>query len=152
LKIICIDDSGFFIKPDTALLRNNEPFWMPAGARVEGRKGRVVRIGRVAKCVNQKFAHRCYGEMGAAVDFMVRGAECEAAARAFDHSLAVSPAMVPCPPDAAIDSHIAHVTRFVTLKIGDLLFIPDGQWASVHAGDRIEVDVNGDKLLDFEIK
>jgi 2-keto-4-pentenoate hydratase/2-oxohepta-3-ene-1,7-dioic acid hydratase in catechol pathway len=151
MKIICIDDGGFFCKPDTALLRGNEPFWMPCG-EVVCRRGRVVRIGRVAKCVDERFAHRCYGEMGAAADFMMRDAECETAARAFDHSLAVSPTMVPCPRDAAIDRHIAHVTRFVTLKIGDLLFIPDEGWAPVRAGDRVEVSPNGEKLLDFEIK
>jgi hypothetical protein len=83
---------------------------------------------------------------------MMRGAECEAEARSFDHSFAVSPRFVPCSPNAAIDKHIAHVTRFVTLKIGDLLFVPGGEWETVHPGNNIEVGLNGEKLLDFEVK
>ncbi len=153
MKIICIDSGGFFCKPDTALLRNNEPFYIPEfGTGVVRRKGRVVRICRVAKCIGERFAHRCYDEAGAAVDFEVRGVECSTMARAFDHSFAVSPRFVPCGGDALIDKHIASVSRFMTLKIGDLLFIPDGEEKTTSAGERITVEPNGEKLLDFEVK
>lgn len=153
MKIICIDSSGFFCKPDTALLRNNEPFYMPDfGEDVEWRKGRVVRLNRLAKCVAERFAHRCYDEMGVAADFEVRGAECEAMARAFDHSFAIGLRFLPCESDAEIDKHIASVSRFVTLKIGDLLFVPDGEEGTAVEGERVTVELNGETLLDFEIK
>ncbi len=153
MKIICIDDNGFFCKPDTVLLRNNEPFYMPDfGNGVVWRKGRVVKLNRLAKCIGERFANRCYDEMGVAVEFMAQGVACEAMARAFDRSFAVGPRFLPAGGDAGVDRQIAFASRFVTLKIGDLLFIPDGEQRTATSGERITAELDGEKLLDFEIK
>ncbi len=154
MKIICMDGNGFFCKPDTALLRNDEPFYVPDfGDCVRWQKGRVVRIDRLAKCIEKRYAHRCYGEMGMAVEFVVQGVECESMARGFDRSFAVSPQFVPCAGDAEVDRSLAMVSQFVTLKIGDLLFVPTpGECGMAVQGGHITASLDGAVMLDFDIK
>ena len=52
-----------------------------------------------------------------------------------------------------VDDIIAYVSRFVTLKIGDLLFTgtPEGV-GPVSVGQHLEGYLEGDKLLDFYIR
>lgn len=117
MKIICIGrnyrehirefDNGepdgepmFFMKPDTALLRNNDTFWIPPFSReVHYETELVVKINRVGKCISEKFAHRYYDEVTLGIDFTARDLQREAMAaghpwekaKAFDHSAAVAP-------------------------------------------------------------
>ncbi|MFO7940888.1 MAG: fumarylacetoacetate hydrolase family protein, partial [Bacteroidales bacterium] len=48
---------------------------------------------------------------------------------------------------------IEHVSKFMTIKIGDLLFTgtPEGV-GPVKIGDRLTAYLEGEKMLDFEIK
>ncbi len=118
MKIICIgrnydehiaelNDGGtkpqqplYFMKPDTALLRNNDPFYIPSfSSDVHYECELVVKINRVTKCIDQKFASRCYSEVGLGIDFTARDLQREAIekglpweqCKAFDHSAALSP-------------------------------------------------------------
>ncbi len=118
MKIICIgrnyrehvaelNDGGtvpetplFFLKPDTALLRNNDPFYIPSfSQRMEYECELVVKINRVAKAIDKKFASRCYTDVGLGIDFTARDLQREAIAKGlpweqckgFDHSAALSP-------------------------------------------------------------
>lgn len=52
-----------------------------------------------------------------------------------------------------VDEIIAYVSEFMTLKIGDLIFTgtPVGVGA-VSVGDRLQANLEGIPLLDFEIK
>ena len=90
MKIICIGrnyrehirefDGGepderpvFFMKPDTALLRNNETFWIPPFSReVHYETELVVKINRTGKCIAERFAHRYYDEVTLGIDFTAR--------------------------------------------------------------------------------
>ena len=94
----------FFLKPDTALLRNNDPFYIPAFSNeVHYECELVVRITRLAKCIDQKFASRCYEEVGLGIDFTARDLQREAIAKGlpwelckgFDHSAALSNQFIP---------------------------------------------------------
>ena len=53
----------------------------------------------------------------------------------------------------SIDSIISYVSRFFSLRIGDLIFTgtPTGV-GPVKEGDRLEAELCGHKLLDFDIK
>ena len=53
----------------------------------------------------------------------------------------------------SVDKIIAYVSRFMTLKIGDIIFTgtPAGV-GKVKIGDRLEVFLEGEKMMDFEIK
>ncbi len=179
----------FFMKPDTALLRNNDPFYVPSfSSDLHYETELVVRICRVAKAIDERFAHRCYEEVGLGIDFTARDIQNDCVRRglpweickAFDHSAAVSPRFLRLADlgggvqslrfemslngeirqrgDAAkmihsVDRIIAHVSKFVTLKIGDLIFTgtPPGVGA-VHPGDHLRASLEDETLLDFDIR
>lgn len=121
MKIICIGknykehikefDGGavpeepiFFMKPDSALLRNNEPFYVPDfSERVDYETEVVVRICKVGKCIDRKFAHRYYDAVGLGIDFTARDLQRKAmaaglpwfAAKGFDRAATISTEFLP---------------------------------------------------------
>ena len=178
----------FFLKPDTALHRNNDPFYLPDFSNnLHYELELVVRINRVGKCIEERFAHRYYNEVGLGVDFTARDLQHKQSeaglpwevAKAFDHSAAISPEFFPiekieniqdlqfrCDLNGqpvqygatsdmifTIDRLISYVSKFVTLKIGDLLFTgtPAGVGA-LKIGDRLEGFLEEQKLIDIEIR
>lgn len=178
----------FFLKPDTALLRNNDPFYIPAFSNeVHYECELVVRITRLAKCMDVKFASRCYEEVGLGIDFTARDLQREAIAKGlpwelckgFDHSAALSNQFIPLAELGGdvqnlefemelngevrqhgltrdmlftVDEIIAHVSKYMTLRIGDLIFTgtPVGVGV-VKAGDNIKARLGGHELLNFDI-
>lgn len=207
MKIICIgrnyaqhiaelNDGGtapeepiFFLKPDTALLRNNDPFYIPSFSReVHYECELVVRIERVGRSVSERFAHRYYSSVGLGIDFTARDLQREAIAaglpweraKAFDRSAALSPEFIPLAElggdvhrlefslevngevrqrgDTSqmlfgVDRLIACVSRYMTLRTGDLLYTgtPAGV-GPVRPGDNLRATLAGRKLLDFDIR
>ncbi|MDE6711341.1 MAG: fumarylacetoacetate hydrolase family protein, partial [Alistipes sp.] len=94
----------WFLKPDTALLRNNDPFYIPAFSQeMHYECELVVRIDRVGRAIAEKFARRYYNEVGLGIDFTARDLQREAIAqglpweraKAFDRSAALSPRFIP---------------------------------------------------------
>lgn len=62
-----------FMKPDSALLRVNTPFYIPDFAsEFHYETEIVVKINRLGRAINQKFAHRYYAEIGIGIDFTAR--------------------------------------------------------------------------------
>ena len=122
MKIICIgrnyaehvaelNDGGripseplFFLKPDTAMLRNNDPFYIPDfSQQMDYECEVIVKINRVGKYIEKRFAHRYYDEVGLGIDFTARDLQRRAIAeglpwescKGFDHSAAISPQFLP---------------------------------------------------------
>ena len=63
----------FFLKPDTALLRNNDPFYIPAFSNeVHYECELVVRINKLGKNIAPRFAHRYYDAVTVGVDITAR--------------------------------------------------------------------------------
>ena len=179
----------WFLKPDTALLRNNDPFYIPAFTReVHYECELVVRICRVGRAISERFARRYYEEVGLGIDFTARDLQRRAIAeglpwepaKAFDHSAALSPAFVPLAElggdvqrlefeleingqtrqrgDTSemlftVDRLIASVSRYTTLRMGDLLFTgtPAGV-GPVQPGDNLRATLQGRELLNFDIR
>ena len=99
----CPPEPAWFLKPDTALLRNNDPFYIPAFSQeVHYECELVVRINRVGKGIAERFAHRYYDQVGLGIDFTARDLQRQAIAeglpwercKAFDRSAALSPQFV----------------------------------------------------------
>lgn len=62
-----------FLKPETALLQKNRPFFLPDFSNdVEYELEVVVRIGKLGKCISPKFAHTYYDELTVGIDFTAR--------------------------------------------------------------------------------
>ena len=90
----------FFIKPDTALLRNNNAFYYPSFTNdLHYELEVVLKICRLGKSISERFANRYYSEVGLGIDFTARDLQktCKEKglpweiAKAFDYSAAVSP-------------------------------------------------------------
>ncbi len=204
MKIICVgrnyvahvkelsnempDEPVLFMKPDSALLRNNDPFYIPDwSADLHHEVELVYRICRVGKNIEKKFAHRYYKEIGLGIDFTARDVQNALKdkglpwekAKAFDHSAVICADFIPIEALAdknaiqfrldingktiqegnsalmifPIDDVIAHVSKYFTLKMGDLIYTgtPAGV-GPVKIGDRLEGFLEGEKKFDFFVK
>lgn len=179
----------FFMKPDTAMLRNNDPFYIPPFSQeIHYECELVVRINRVGRHIEERFAHRYYDEVGLGIDFTARDLQRRAiaeglpweACKSFDYSAALAPQFLPLAElggdvqrldfqlelngevrqqgDTSqmlwtVDQLIAHVSQYVTLRMGDLLFTgtPAGV-GKVTAGDNLRATLCGHEMLNFDIR
>jgi acylpyruvate hydrolase len=62
-----------FLKPDTALLRKNQPFYLPVFSNeIHHEVELVLKVCKEGKCINEKFAENYYDEIGLGIDFTAR--------------------------------------------------------------------------------
>ncbi|WP_162415635.1 fumarylacetoacetate hydrolase family protein [Cyclobacterium roseum] len=62
-----------FLKPDTALLKNNAPFYHPEFSEdIHHEVELVLKIKKEGKYIDQQFAHTYYDEIGIGIDFTAR--------------------------------------------------------------------------------
>lgn len=177
----------FFLKPDSALVTRNKPFFYPDFSKnVHHELELVLKIQRLGRSIPEKFAGRYYSEIGLGIDFTARDLQNEMKekglpweiAKGFDYSAPVS-GFVPLseledPENVdfhlelngkkvqqgnsrelifSFDRIISYVSRFMTLKTGDLIFTgtPAGV-GPVHIGDHLVAYLQEKKMLDFYIK
>ena len=178
----------FFLKPDTALLRNNDAFYYPNFSKeIHYEVELVVKIKKVGKHIQKQFAHKYYDEIGIGIDFTARDIQREhkkkglpwEKAKSFDFSapvgnefinknnlnginninfsLALNDKIVQQTNSKNmlfdIDELISYVSKFFTLKIGDLIFTgtPEGV-GEIKIGDKLQAKIEDKILLDFEVK
>lgn len=176
-----------FMKPDTALLKDNQPFYFPEFSKeIHFETEVVVKIDREGKFIEEKFAHKYYNEIGLGIDFTARDLQNELKskglpwelAKAFNGSAVVSnflpKAQLPAVNQLnfsleingverqkgntsdmifSIDYLIAFVSKFFTLKKGDLIYTgtPSGVGA-VNIGDILTGSLEGNPMFSFSIK
>ncbi len=89
----------FFMKPDTAIVNNNDPVYYPEHSNdLHYEVEIVIKICKKGKHISEKFASGYYQEIGIGIDFTARDvqAECKKKglpweiAKAFDQSAPVS--------------------------------------------------------------
>ncbi len=115
MKIICIgrnyaehirelnnevpDEPVIFIKPDSALLRNNAPFFIPEFSNdVHYEVELVIKINKLGKHIPIQFARDYYSEIALGIDFTARDLQSKLKekglpwekAKGFDHSAVMS--------------------------------------------------------------
>lgn len=79
---------SFFLKPDSALLLKNQPFFYPDFSHeVEYEVEVVVRIDRVGKSIDERFAHKYYSSVALGIDFTARDLQREAKAKGLPWTL-----------------------------------------------------------------
>lgn len=89
MKIICIGrnysnhiaelnnekpkDPVVFLKPDTAILLKKQPFFIPEFSQnIQHEVEILVKINKVGKYIDRKFAHKYYDQIGLGIDFTAR--------------------------------------------------------------------------------
>ena len=62
-----------FMKPDTSLIQKNQPFFTPAFSDdIHHEVELVIKINRIGKYIDQKFAHKYYENITVGLDFTAR--------------------------------------------------------------------------------
>lgn len=83
------DDPVIFLKPETALPLRNEPFFYPDFSNdVHHEVEVLVKISRVGKNIDPKFAHKYYDEIGVGIDFTARDVQSKLKAKGLPWELA----------------------------------------------------------------
>ena len=66
-------DPVIFMKPDTSILLKKQPFFIPDfSSDVHHEVEVLVKINKIGKHIQQKFAHKYYDEIGLGIDFTAR--------------------------------------------------------------------------------
>ena len=87
-----------FMKPDTSLLKNNKPFYIPDFTdELHYETELIIKINRLGKNIAKRYAHRYYAEVGLGVDFTARDIQRKLKenghpweiCKAFDHSAVI---------------------------------------------------------------
>lgn len=181
------DEPVIFTKPDTALLKNNAPFYYPDFSKdIHYEVEILLKINKEGKNIDQKFAHKYYSEIGIGIDFTARDLQQKAKekglpwdiAKGFNGSAPISEFI---PLSEISDLHqlnfslkvngetrqqgntslmlfsfdyiIAYLSRFFTLKKGDIIFTgtPKGV-GPVKAGDQLEAFIEEKSFLSCEVR
>ncbi|MBB2147193.1 2-hydroxyhepta-2,4-diene-1,7-dioate isomerase [Pedobacter sp. LMG 31464] len=88
-----------FLKPDTAVLKDNKPFYIPDfSSDIHYELEVVLKICKEGKHISEKFASNYYDEVGLGIDFTARDIQSEhkakglpwELAKSFDNSAAIS--------------------------------------------------------------
>ena len=176
----------FFLKPDTALLRNNQPFFLPDYTQdLRATLSLVLRISRLGRSIGASFAARYFDAVGVGMDIFAHDLRQQYAlarqpadgAHAFDYAAPLSAGWVPAAEIPAIkdcslqwaangkeiaqnaviayapEEIIPYVSQFITLKIGDYIFINTSLTSgTLQPGDRLHAFLNGNEMLKVEIR
>ncbi len=66
-------DLHFLLKPETSLLKNSKIFFLPEfSTDIRCRLGIIIRICKLGKYVNKKFAHTYYKEFGCCINLIAQ--------------------------------------------------------------------------------
>ena len=202
MKIICIgrnyadhiselgnekpEQPVIFLKPDTALLKNNDPFYHPSFSdEVHHEVELLIRIKKEGKAIERDFAYKYYDQIGLGIDFTARDIQSNLKSRGLPWELAkgfngaapVSDFVDKGGYDLSnlsfkllkngdevqqgntslmlysIDEIIAFVSRYITLKTGDIIFTGTPKGVSrVTIGDRLEGFIDDKKMFDSAVR
>ena len=125
---------AFYLKADTALLRNNDAFYVPTDmGRITASPHIVLKNARLAKCISERFASRCIDGVMAGVTFTAKE-KLDTAKRlglpwdeavGFDHSSALS--LETLDRDAMLEGAVFYINdeERARINLSDFSFTPD---------------------------
>ena len=180
-------DPVVFLKPDTAILLKKQPFFIPDFSDdVHYEVEVLVKINRVGKYIDRKFANKYYNEIGLGIDFTARDLQSQLKAKglpwekakSFDGAAVIGDWM----PKKEIkdvdniqfslkkndeivqngnsshmlwkiDELIEYVSKYFTLKIGDIIFTgtPAGV-GKVIANDKLKGFIEEKEMFSITVK
>ncbi len=180
-------DPVVFMKPDTSILLKKQPFFIPDFSDdVHYEVEVLVKIKKVGKHIDRKFAHKYYDEIGLGIDFTARDLQSKLKskglpwekAKAFDGAAVIGSWVAKSEfldvNDIdfrlekneeivqkgntkfmlwKIDELIEYVSKYFTLKIGDIIFTgtPAGV-GPVITNDNLSGFIEEKKLFSIKVK
>ena len=180
-------DPVVFLKPDTSILLKKQPFFIPDFSNdVHHEVEILVKINKVGKHIDKKFAHKYYNEIGLGIDFTARDLQSQLKskglpwekAKAFDGAAVIGKWLDKSEFDNVddinfslhknetlvqegntclmlwkIDELIEYVSKYFTLKIGDIIFTgtPAGV-GRVVANDKLKGFIENRELFSITVK
>ncbi len=180
-------DPVVFFKPDTAILLKKQPFFIPDFSDdIHHEVEILIKINKVGKHIDKKFAHKYYDEIGLGIDFTARDLQNQLKdkglpwekAKAFDGAAVIGDWMPKSKFENIenitftlhknddivqqgntshmlwkIDELIEYVSKYFTLKIGDIIFTgtPSGV-GKVVANDVLKGFIEDRQLFSVTVK
>ena len=203
MKIICIglnyrkhtielgwpapDEPVVFLKPDSSILKNNKPFFLPDfSVDIHYEVEVVIKISKLGKGISAKFAPRYFDEVTLGIDITARDLQSKLKAAGMpweiskcfdgaaplgrflpaksikdmanlDFRLEINDKIVQKSNTSdmifGFNEIIEYVSKFFTLKTGDLIFTgtPPGV-GQLHKNDNLVAYLDNEPVLDFMIK
>ena len=203
MKIICIgrnyvnhvkelknnnpEEPLFFLKPDTSIQPKGHPFFIPDFSNnIHYEVELIIRINKIGKHIEERFAYKYYNEIGLGIDFTARDIQEELKAKGlpwekakgFDGSAQISKIFInksdldlnnisfyllqngnevqrgnSLEMIFSFEKIISYISRFYTLKIGDLIFTgtPSGV-GKVEKGDNLVGYIEEKEMLRVVVK
>ena len=184
---LVLSEPVIFMKPDSALLKNGKPFFLPAfSSELHYETEVVVKIDKLGKNIDEQFALRYYHEITIGIDFTARDLQRDLRekrlswelCKGFDGAATIGTFLPKTEVGAiqnlcfhldidgktvqkgntsdmlfTVDYVISYVSRFCTLKTGDLIFTgtPEGI-GKVEINNHLQGYLNNRKLLDFYVR
>jgi len=181
------EDPVVFLKPDSAVINGNQPFFIPdIFSDVHHELELLVKINKVGKYIDKEFAHTYYDKIGLGLDFTARDLQKKLKlnglpwekAKAFDGSALIGKwvsksnfmnlsninfslkknqflVQIGNTSDMiwGIDEIISYISRYFTLKIGDIIFTgtPSGV-GPVFSGDILKGYIENEEFFSIKIK
>ena len=176
-----------FLKPETAVQPKNHPFFIPDFSdNIQYELEILLKICKLGKNIEEKFAYKYYNEIGLGIDFTARDLQNNLKtkgmpweiAKGFDGSAKISNEFIKkndlilnnidfslklnkkivqngnsSDMIFSFDKIISYVSKFFTLKIGDIIFTgtPAGV-GKIKKNDILEGFLNRKKILEVKIK
>ena len=180
-------DPVLFLKPDTSILLKKQPFFIPEFSNeVHHEVEILVKINRIGKHIDRKFAHKYYDEISLGIDFTARDLQSKLKekglpwekAKAFDGAAVVGKFLakndfknvddinfrlekndkVQQKGNTSlmlwkIDTLIEYISKYFTLKIGDIIFTgtPSGV-AKVNPNDILKGFIEEKEIFSIKVK
>ena len=176
-----------FLKPDSSILKNNKPFFLPGfSSMIQYELEVVIKISKLGKGIAVKFAHRYYDELTLGIDITARDIQNRNSAaglpwelskcfdgaaplgrfipvssihdmKSIDFRLEINDTIVQQGNTSdmifSINEIVAYVSKYFTLKTGDLIFTgtPSGV-GPLKKNDNLVAYLGEEVLLDMMIK
>ena len=203
MKIICVGRNYFdhiyelknekpdspilFLKPETSIIQNKQPFFIPDFSNdVQYEVEVLIKINRLGKAISPQFSHKYYDEIGLGIDFTARDIQNQLKkdslpwekSKSFDGSALIGNWINKKNIDNLnnlefrltkngdivqkgntskmlwkIDKLISEISKFFTLKIGDIIFTgtPSGV-GRVNENDKLVGYINDKECFSIKIK
>lgn len=180
-------DPVVFLKPDTSILLKKQPFFIPEFSNdVHHEVEILVKINKIGKHIDKKFAHKYYDQIGLGIDFTARDLQSALKtkglpwekAKAFDGAAVIGKWLPKSQFEDLnninfslhnnqqivqqgntsfmlwkIDEIIEYVSKYFTLKIGDIIFTgtPAGV-GKVSANDVLQGFIEETEMFSIKVK